>query len=763
MKYLDIIEPKYIYLKITPHKSIRNYNTTNIALAIKHLYKTIFERIHMENKKLIIEKPLKISYIVDIYSNDMSFYFLTPLPYKSIIIEKVREIWSKVTIEEHSNIKKFENYTAYQVAYKNENAFSLKVDKKSNNPLNNIMNVMEIMKDDDRITIINNFIPRKNLGWEKEYNDSITKFKEHKSILNNKLSAKYIVLSIITFVFSVIEDILCQLNEILGNNINKDKDLGLVEALVTMIDDTKRNISESTSKKGTADVIDCQIAILSESNDKNRSINNIKSIIDSYRSIDDDNKLIGKRIKNKVNFEDYTLKNVDTNTFSIDECQNIIQIPAKELLEQFKISHVNTEETQVPVELQSGAWCIGINTYKGNKQKGYLSTDSNFRNLPLCTIAPNRSGKTTLLKHLSKDAIENGECVILFDFCGECEFSDDVSKAIPKEKVLNIDLSDFNNLQGLGFNECKPKNNDKFEVYKSAKMQTAQLVNFINAININNPLENRMNRYLKSASIIVFINSGSIKDVFDVLQDYKVRNSFIKKCPSNQKDNLNEYIVSLNELDEYSKSTKDCEPQVIGTKISYIQAILNRLDIIKSNAFMELMLKKDCTNNIDLVEEIQKNQLICLRIPETMFSTDEEKDVYCNYWMNKIWGALQQRHSVLKEKDRIKVNIFVDELYQVITTQSFLKKILNQIAKKTAKIIISAHSLEQIKYIRPELKNASTSYMLIAGCGKDNYNELKEELQPYELDDLLNLKRYHSLNLIKTSDGYAKFITKLPS
>ena len=52
--------------------------------------------------------------------------------------------------------------------------------------------------------------------------------------------------------------------------------------------------------------------------------------------------------------------------------------------------------------------------------------------------------------------------------------------------------------------------------------------------------------------------------------------------------------------------------------------------------------------------------------------------------------------------------------------------------------------------------------MLLAGTNKDNYNELKDELYPYELEDLMNLKRYESLNLIKTQNGYAKFITKLP-
>ena len=143
-------------------------------------------------------------------------------------------------------------------------------------------------------------------------------------------------------------------------------------------------------------------------------------------------------------------------------------------------------------------------------------------------------------------------------------------------------------------------------------------------------------------------------------------------------------------------------------------------------------------------------------MPETMFSTDEEKDIYCTYWLTKIWGALQIRYFNIPEKKRIKTNIVFDELYQVPACQNFLKSKLNQLAKKQCKPIISCHSLEQISYIRPELKSANTSYMLISGCNKDNYQELKEELEPYELDDLLHLKRYHSLNLIKYENGYAK-------
>jgi hypothetical protein len=150
-------------------------------------------------------------------------------------------------------------------------------------------------------------------------------------------------------------------------------------------------------------------------------------------------------------------------------------------------------------------------------------------------------------------------------------------------------------------------------------------------------------------------------------------------------------------------------------------------------------------------------------MPEVMFSTESEKDIYCTYWLTKIWLALQIRkweHPDLK--DRLKVNIFIDELYQVPQAQDFLRSKLSQMPKFTAKPIISCHYLGQIPIIRNELKAANTSYMLIAGADKDNFLEMKSELYPYTVEDVLNMKRYHSLNLLKTNNGYARFITQLP-
>ncbi len=751
--YFEIKNPTYVYIQIIPHRSIRNYNSNNIAKAIAYTYKAINKRVHREQKKLIIESSFKISYIIDISNNNASFYFLVPKFYKNIIVEKIKEIWQQATIQDVEGLKKFNDPLVYSLSYKKDDALSLNVDKKSNEPLNSILNVMDIMKDDDKVRIIYNFIPCNQLYWKDKYSDMMDKLKNNKPLEKKITSFDYIFKVGLGTLLNILDCVVSVLDDFAG--VEKNRDESIYKSVMSIINQ-QNVISNSTRYKKEATIINGQIAILSHSKDLTRRNNNALSVCQSYHVVDEDNELIYKKVKSKFTIEDYDLK-IDKSTFSTDECQNFIQLPASTLLKDFNIEHIDTTEANIPDELQEGTICIGESTCKGVIKKAYLSTDKEYRNLTLCLIGPTRAGKTTLIQNLSNDAIAAGECNIIFDFCGQCELSNDISTVIDKEKVLNIDCSDNSKLQGLGFNELFNNSNDPFEIYKAAKMQTSQLVSFINAININNELEPRMNRYLKASALITFINNGSFKDVFNVLQDCTIRDSFISKIKENQYENLSEYIQALRELDEIGKNGER-----IGTKISFIQGILNRLDSIKGNAYMELMLKKKCDNNINLVDEIQKNQLICLKMPETMFSTDEEKDIYCTYWLVKIWGALQQRHDKIQVNNRVKVNIIFDELYQVPTCQSFLKSKLNQIAKKTCKAIISCHSLEQVKYIRPELKSANTSYMLISGCNKDNYRELQEELEPFQLEDLLNLERYYSLNLIKTNEGYAQFITKLP-
>jgi len=347
----------------------------------------------------------------------------------------------------------------------------------------------------------------------------------------------------------------------------------------------------------------------------------------------------------------------------------------------------------------------------------------------------------------------------MFDFVENCEASREVAENFTEDQTLVISCDNLDQLQGLGYNESNNVAKDPMQAYINAKRQTSQLLTLINSVNTEDKcLAPRMERFLTCASLVVFSQGGSIKDVFEVLTNDNTRARFIHSSPPSQKVNLGEYVLGLRELDDVDTKTGE----VKGTKFANVTNIIDRLQRLKANPYMELMLKQSTDNNIDLVAELQKPQLICIRMPETMFTTDQERDTYCTYWMTKLWLALQIRADLIRDKDsRVKVNLFIDELYQVHHTEEFLTEKLSRLAKFRMKPIISCHYLNQIKVIRDELRSANASYMLISGCDKKNFSELKEELYPFEVEDLLALPRWHSLNLIKSAGGYESFITDL--
>lgn len=610
--YFQIQKPIYKILKLTPDTSIRNYNSSNIAKSIQYMYKTISQRIHREEKKIFIETPVKCSYMIDIQENNVNFYFVIPERYLGLIKEKITETWPKVTIEEVTNISPFsKDAIKYQLNYSKEDALSLNVDKKSNEPLNSILNVLDIMQEGDRVGIFYNFIPIVQRGWRKEYQDTIEKIKENKPIDREKFNIRYIFKEGLILLVNLLQDLFDTIGDFAGVE-NKKKEPSLAEVAITslMLDD-KKKLSKNTVNKKDDIVLNTQIAILSESKDIKRQENNAVAVLEGYNTVSEDNELIYKKIPKKNTFyvTDFKIAGVEENKLSTEECQNLLQLPGRDLLQQHKvIEKIDTLETEVPEELRKGTKLIGINEYKGSKQNAYLTTDKDYKNLAVTVVGPTRSGKTSFMGNIARNSIDVGECVIVLDYIENCSLSDDIKACIPSNKVLEINLYDHTKLQGLGYNEAISASDNTFIQYESAKKQTSQLITLVNSINVSNSdFTPKMERYLTAASLVAFINNGAIKDVFKILQNHKFRKECIDTIPENQSENLEEYVEYLRELDEWSKGTKDNPSQIIGTHSSYITGIIDRVQKLKSNTYMELMLKKDCGENINLLEEMEKN------------------------------------------------------------------------------------------------------------------------------------------------------------
>lgn len=758
---LVINKPKYSYLKLTPMTSIRNYDSDKIIQLIASLYKNVLGRIHIENKKIFVELASKVGYYIYIEKKKVEFYFIVPDMYKMAIKERIADTWKGITISEVEEMPGFSSQAVCQkIDYKQEDALSIAVDKRTNTLLSSMLNVINILEPEDHIGVLYNFMPSNQYTWKALYEKTLDKYKSNVPIEKEKFSMAYVLKMFAFLTIEVLDIALDSVTSILGDNKNKSKSKKKEDDTITSVLKLQRanELTTATKKKRDSIVIRTQIAVMAESESRNRATSNCRSLCQAYKTISADNELIYRPSTIPKSMDDYSITGITGMYMTPKECQNLLALPGHDLLSSYKcIEKIDTAESEIPQELRTGVMCLGNNTYKGSSQKAYISTDKHLRNLSLVLIGPTRAGKSTLISNLARDAIQANECTIIFDFCGNCQLSDEVTSVV--DKVLTIDCNDFKNLQGLGYNEISTfQTDDVFMQYRNAKVQTTQLLTLVNSVNTTDKeLSAKMDRYLESAALCVFMCNGNTNEVFRVLQDHTLRTKYINMIPETQKENMLEYISSLQSLDDTDKNG-----DASGTKYHLIAGIIDRINKLKQNTYMELMFKMNCENNVNLCEEIQKSQLICLKMPEIMFTTEGEKDSYCTYWMTKIWLALQIRNWYIPNERHIKLNIIVDELYQVPNTQEFLRSKLSQMAKFTSKVMISCHYLGQIGIIRNELKAANSSYILIAGCDKDNFRELADELKPYELEDLLNLKRFHALNLIKYENGYASFITSLP-
>jgi hypothetical protein len=767
---LKIVKPTYTYLKIIPDLSIRNYNSSNIAKAIHHMQKSISKRIRKEEKGLIFETLFKCSYMVDIFKQEVNFYFIVPKQYTSIAKEKIRETWARCTIDEIASIQPFSKEALlHEMVYKKEDPLSLTIDKKNNEPLNNILNTINVMEDKDRVSIIYNFIPTNQFSWRAEYDSTIDKIKHRQPIEKQKLSTKYISKYVLTSLIGLIDSIMEVVFDFLGSpKKEKDNQMSLLDLAITTLN-VDKDLSPATKKKRDTTVLNTQLLVVSESDDKTRRNNNAVSVCQSFKSIDGDNELIYKKFNSK--------KPIDINTYSyptqinrcsIDECANYIQLPGRELLQEYKfISQLKTLETSVPKELQDGTKKIGRVTYRGQNVNAYLTTDKDYKNLALAIIAPSRSGKTSLMQNLAVDCVNANECVIVLDYIETCQASTEIASCFKKEQVLKIDLSDYRNLPAFSYCEAITNSDDPLYIYDNLKRQANLLTYLINSVNVDNKeLAPRMDRYLKAASHVVYATNGCTLDILNVLEDHVIREKYVNLVPETLKPYLTESISFLEQLDEWSKATKDNPSEKIGTHISYVSGILDRFYVLKGNTAIELMMgKKPSPNDLNFVNEMEKNQLIIISMPEKTFPSEPERDIAATYWITKLYLAGQVRADKIPDRYKRKtVNVFTDEINQLESAERFVGSRLDKTAKFGIKFIISAMYINQLR-IRESLRNANTSYILISGADKVNYHELKDELSQsgYTLEDLMNLERYHSLNYIKYEKGYSAFITKLPS
>ena len=753
--YFELVNPEYVYFKLTPHSSCRNSSSDKLAQMVNKLYLDFTKRVYREEKKIFLKTDTKISYYIYLEHNKAEFYFIIPSSYKRLFKEKIRNTWRNVEIKEVKELPQFsKDCTKYGLRYKKEDALSLNIDKRNNDLLSSTLNVMEILESDnnDKIGIVYNFIPSSPtiLNSFKEYHrEIIEKYKKHRPLDKNKKNIWYLIKLFGNFLINTVEGVLEATQKDLKQTIQNN---------ITIVQN--RELSDATYKKENCILCRSQIVVLSESKNKVNQEINAKAAAESFAIIDEDNSLTYEEIKQDFNILDaeFKCKKLDTST---QECQNFLQLPGRELLKQFKdIEHLKVLETSVPKELQTGFFRIGDVKVKENITPAFKSNDGQLSRLGMAYLGSMGAGKTTFMTNNAKDIIEAGYGLVCIDIINNCELSESIKAITPKDRLIEIDCSNPNQLQAFSYNEIQINAGmSDYEKISNATLHTQQIAVLLDSINDDaSSLSPKMLKYLYAAGTVVFVSkfNASLKDVVNCLTVPTKRAGFIDKLSDSLKELLEDEIYTLKELDKVEKNGN------ISNNDSKVEGIIDRTIHLKTSSHTKLSFMKSNENNLNFVDLLAQNKVILIKIQESKFPSKMIRNIIATFYLSKIWLAKQ----ILATKKQPKTFLLFDEFYKCHNCQLLYQDIFVEARKFDLVSIVALHYLNQLtQQCKEALKASGTSYLLLQGADVKAYQDLKSNLIQfgYEEEDLLNLERYHALCLMKTTHNYAAFVAKLPS
>lgn len=727
-KYFEIQSQEYVYLKLIPSKSIRNNRTYSILDLVNKMYLNINKLIKIEDNKLIIRTQLKASYYIHITKEKINFYFIVPKLFYSKFRVKFKEIWKSVEIKEVNSIPIITG-PQYQLIYKNKDFLSTSTDMRNNDLLSANLSAVELLQDGEEAGILYNFLPTS----EKQCNyfkSTCQKFIREYKNTNVKYTSNAIS--------NLIIKILSYSIDFINSTLNFLFDVKQVDKQINF-----NKLSNNTNKKATSDICKTQIILSSKAKTTNREKSIIDTISNSYSVIEDDNKFICKKIKHNI-------RNLNT---SIYECGNFIALPGADIIQQFpQINHNRVYNKDFPKCLATGDILIG-NSIKN--MPVYYSTDKEISRLGRVLIGGMGCGKTHYMQNLAKSIIAKGDGLVVLDIIRDCSLAESIKQITPRDRLIEIDCSNPDQLQGFCYNELICNSNDKYRKLAKCMEKGTQLHILLNTINADTKLTPRMLRYFYAACTVVFYKdfNASFKEIIDILLYPNIRKNLLETLSENEKKLLSDEIKDLCDLDKVNKNG------IIENYDSKIDGIIDRISVLKTNLYTKLAYNTQGNNNIDFVKALDQNKVIIIKAREEDFTNRNIRDLIATFYLSKVWLSKQIKSDTRTE-------IFIDEINLFPVAQVILQDILTECRKYSLIPTISLHFLDQCsKKCKNAILSSGCNFLLLAGADVKCFIELKElfNKEGYTETDLLELKRYHALCLIRNEDNvYSAFVVKLP-
>ncbi len=427
----------------------------------------------------------------------------------------------------------------------------------------------------------------------------------------------------------------------------------------------------------------------------------------------------GQEKKGFYDFSFRRFKNKDKIILNSSELSTLIHFPTREILGISKVKMLKAKSAFPPIELPSTGITLGKSFYHGVEKEIKMATEDRFRHMYI--IGQTGTGKSTFIKNLIKQDIENGNGLAFFDPHGDDAFN--ILSYVPDERIEDVvyfNPSDIN--YPIGFNILE---HDKSKP-EQATLIVNELLEIIgkiyNLAEVGGPV---FEQYFKNALFLLLkdpILTPTILDVPKVFADSNFRKTLLSRSP----DSL---VVNFWQ-EEAEKAGGDFSLSNITPWIT------SKLNPFISNDFIKPIVGQEYSS-LNLDQIIRDGKILVINLSKNIGETNA-------YFLGMMLVSKLFISAISREPtNRRDFYLYIDE-FQNITTKTIIS-ILSE-ARKFRLSLTIAH--QYIKQIDEQIRDAifgNVGTMLAFRVSINDAEFLKEYFKPVFNDyDLINIENFNA-------------------
>jgi len=701
-------------------------------------------------KSIVYSKPTPFYYEI-LYEgkNSIKFNYVIPDKFSKILVNKIDKVFRTSSVKECDvdYFSRFANkyYCEFQQA--KHFMYSLNSDYREGGLLDGIMSVLNNIIDDDSVLLSIAILPLQDSKWKEQWKVANMKQRAGEELIVHTNPINFMLDNF----FSISENFLDVFDHVMGVDTKANQ-----KVQKQMDKMGKWKDSHMTLNKINHHGFDVQIKIHCTNEMRTRYYGRIFDGI--FKILDADQELeMGKIKKQKSKDRDFESR-FNKQIWSAKELAHIFRLPNRQMQRDYKesLTSIDIVETDIPKELQNGQIKIGDASYKGNNIPVYWNTkDYAMATQHKVIIGLQRTGKSSYIKGYAIEAMKAGHSVFVIDSIKMCEVASDIRDYLPPEyhdKIVVLDYSNLDWLLPLSWNELlNNKTNSTRQKMMIASQISGNLESFIETVvgsGAEDKLSPRMRKFLSAASKLVLSQEGSsIKDVLDVLIEKEIRDVFIEKSGLPE---TNSIIQELRRLDD---------PKTNGTNYSLVSGISDRYSILLNDYIMEQLLSVKPNPKIDFKYWSENGYCVLIKVSDLKFDRRSLRPLV-SFLYSKLWLSILSRGS--QDQPRV-THCILDEAHNFPEVCNMLRSTCRESAKYGLSYVFTNHMLTDLKSLLPAIKSSGASFMLFKTT-KENYRMLEQELMEGEvsIEEALQTKKYHSINIVNYDRQYSVFTTKAP-